>query len=70
MSKNISLYYITGLVLVVRSLLIATLGLLDWSKRVQANFSQTFWTEHKPTEIWELTLAIWKEKLKKVCVNS
>jgi hypothetical protein len=67
-SKNISLYLTRILVLDVRSLLIATPGLLDWSKRVQANFSQTALKEHELTEIWALTVAMWKEELKKVCV--
>ena len=52
----------------MRSLLIATPGLLDWSKKVQANFSQTALKEHELTEIWALTVAMWKEELKKVCV--
>ena len=52
----------------MRSLLIVIPGLLDWSKRVQANFSQTALKEHEPTEIWALTVAMWKEELKKVCV--
>ena len=49
----------------MRSLLIATPGLLDWLKRVQANFSQTDLKEHELTEIWALTVAMWKEELKK-----
>ena len=68
MSKNISLYLTRILVLVVRSLLIATPGLLDWSKKVQANFSQTALKEHELTEICALTIAMWKEEFKKVCV--
>ena len=48
--------------------MIATTGLLDWQKRVQANFSQTALKEHELTEIWALTVAMWKEELKKVCV--
>ena len=45
--------------------MIATTGLLDWQKRVQANFSQTALKEHELTEIWALTVAMWKEELKK-----
>ena len=48
--------------------MIATTGLLDLQKRVQANFSQTALKEHELTEIWALTVAMWKEELKKVCV--
>ena len=44
----------------MRSLLIVIPGLLDWPKRVQENFSQTALKEQELTEIWALTVAMWR----------